>query len=494
MSEATATMPATSRYLGLKLTVVVLLAIKLVTLLSANLFSDEAYYWMWGQHPGLSYYDHPPLNGWLLGLSDLVFGNNLFGLRFWAIPTTIGTIAIFHSWARRYAGPEREAVFWRGLVIYLAAPAFGFYSVFATSDHLLLFFILLSAHFFVPFLLAERGGEKGQLTDLYAGAAFMGVSALAKYNAVFFGLALGFYIIASPRLRHLVRNPHLWLAALLVIIIASPVLIWNLQNGLVSFQYHLVTRHDAGFLQELTSRYLVQFGSVTALMLSPFLIWAMLRFLLRPGDHPYERTHWGLASWLFWLSTLSFVFIALTDQVFFWWNMAAYVLLMPFIGSYMRSRVLIGFHVGFGLLVAAFFVISSSIFPLLLLIDRPDPTRTRFYGWQDVAAPIQQAIDELRPDFVAAAKWEDASTAAFALDRPDIVAINPRINQYHYWFDAEAHAGENALVIVHDGREEGVVARSFETVTVYRELEITRFGRKLGTYRLYWGEGYIPRF
>ena len=35
MSEATATMPATSRYLGLKLTVVVLLAIKIVTLLNA---------------------------------------------------------------------------------------------------------------------------------------------------------------------------------------------------------------------------------------------------------------------------------------------------------------------------------------------------------------------------------------------------------------------------------------------------------------------------
>ncbi len=29
---------------------------------------DEAYYWLWGQHPGLSYYDHPPLQAWIQGL------------------------------------------------------------------------------------------------------------------------------------------------------------------------------------------------------------------------------------------------------------------------------------------------------------------------------------------------------------------------------------------------------------------------------------------
>ena len=41
---------------------------------------DEAYYWMWGQHPALSYYDHPPLNSWLLSLSSAVFGSIVWGL------------------------------------------------------------------------------------------------------------------------------------------------------------------------------------------------------------------------------------------------------------------------------------------------------------------------------------------------------------------------------------------------------------------------------
>ena len=32
---------------------------------------DEAYYWMWGQHLSWSYFDHPPLDGWLQALRDL---------------------------------------------------------------------------------------------------------------------------------------------------------------------------------------------------------------------------------------------------------------------------------------------------------------------------------------------------------------------------------------------------------------------------------------
>ena len=45
---------------------IALVLFKFVHLLAAGVFMDEAYYWMWGQHPALSYYDHPPLNAWLL--------------------------------------------------------------------------------------------------------------------------------------------------------------------------------------------------------------------------------------------------------------------------------------------------------------------------------------------------------------------------------------------------------------------------------------------
>ena len=46
------------------------LVLKLVFLFGSGPTSDEAYYWLWGQHPALSYYDHPPFHAWMLGWSS----------------------------------------------------------------------------------------------------------------------------------------------------------------------------------------------------------------------------------------------------------------------------------------------------------------------------------------------------------------------------------------------------------------------------------------
>jgi 4-amino-4-deoxy-L-arabinose transferase-like glycosyltransferase len=44
------------------------LAIKIVLAILIPLSLDESYYWVWGQNPQLSYYDHPPMVGWLFFL------------------------------------------------------------------------------------------------------------------------------------------------------------------------------------------------------------------------------------------------------------------------------------------------------------------------------------------------------------------------------------------------------------------------------------------
>jgi hypothetical protein len=489
--------PLKPRYLVLKVTAGLLVALKLCSLLFVNLVSDEAYYWMWGQHPALSYFDHPPLNAWLIAVADLLFGRGLFQMRMWAILTFIGTVWILRIWAQRLGEAGWEGLFWRSLVILLAAPVFGVYPTYATSDHLLFFIVLLSGHFLVSYLAEVREGRPGRLRDLYLGAAAMGLMALSKYNALFFGVALGLYIVASPRLRRLLGNPHLYLAALVTIVIASPVLIWNLTHGFASFEFHLVERHDAGFMHRITGQYLVEFLIQTLLTLSPFMMWGMVRFIAQPPSSPFGRTAWGLSNWFLALSTGAFVFVGLTQQLFFWWNASAYVLMLPFLGQYMRNRWVFWGHLTLAALLSVFYVYSSSIFPLLNYIDRPDPTRERYYGWNEIAGPLEAAIAKYQPDFIASSKWESASVTGFALDDPDVVAINPRPNEYHYWFDKaarEARRGQNALVVVQNGMEKGVLDPQFEKLTPIEDIPITRQGKKMTSYQLYWGEGYRPSY
>ncbi|MCI0655426.1 MAG: hypothetical protein L0Y39_13290 [Methylococcaceae bacterium] len=55
-----------------KLTIIILLAVTLALRVAAmiwmTLVPEEAYYWMYSQHPGRCYFDHPPMIAWLIDL------------------------------------------------------------------------------------------------------------------------------------------------------------------------------------------------------------------------------------------------------------------------------------------------------------------------------------------------------------------------------------------------------------------------------------------
>jgi len=42
---------------------------------------DEAYYWLWGTKPALSYYEHPPFLAWVSAFFYFLFGRSLVILR-----------------------------------------------------------------------------------------------------------------------------------------------------------------------------------------------------------------------------------------------------------------------------------------------------------------------------------------------------------------------------------------------------------------------------
>ena len=63
----------------LRVVALVFLAVRLVLFVAARPFMDETYYWLWGQHPALSYFDHPPLVGWTEGLFSVLGWTTLGG-------------------------------------------------------------------------------------------------------------------------------------------------------------------------------------------------------------------------------------------------------------------------------------------------------------------------------------------------------------------------------------------------------------------------------
>jgi hypothetical protein len=469
-------------------------AIKLIYIFNVGPIMDEAYYWMWGQHPGLSYFDHPPLQAWLLGVSDLMFGRGLLALRWMTLVTLAGTFYIYHLWAKRMAGEDWQSLFWPGVVIYLASPTFGYFTSLAFHDYLLVFLLLASGHFFLNFLADTDEGKHGRHLDLYLGAILLGLAGLTKYNAVFLGLGVFFFILWRPSLRKLLRDPHLYLAAALAISMQAPVLYWNWSTDFASFNFHLNTRHREGWLEQFNLNTFIDFPVASIVLISPFLVPVFFRFFLRHHATRFENVAKGLAIWTFWLSSLTFVFVSLTDWVFWWWNLAAYVLVLPFAARVMGQRLLFWGHVVFGALVALYLLISVTVVPLSLFHgDRPDWRQTRLYGWEELREALTAARDTYKPDFIASDGPDLASVAGFALDDPNVVGITNRITQFYYWWEPEAHRGQNAVVVLFHGLSSRYIASQFEKLTPIGSAEARRFGFYINGFDLYYAENYQPR-
>lgn len=469
------------------------LAIKLVYVFRVGPIFDETYYWMWGQHPGLSYFDHPPFHAWLLGISDFIFGRSLWGLRWMTLACLLGTFYIYHLWAKRMAGENWQTLWWPGVVIYLASPTFGYFMSLAFHDYLLIFLLLASAHFFLNYLLAADAGQKPRARDVYIAAILLGCAGLTKYNAVYLGLGVFFWILWKPSLRKLLREPHLYVAALIAVGMQAPVIIWNAMDGFPSFNFHLNARHREGWLTNFNPNSFRDFPLASAFLISPFLVPVFWKFFTGKHETRFENIAKGLAIWTFWLSTLTFVYVSLFDWVFWWWNLCAYVIVMGVASRYMGQRWLFYGHVVFGAIVQLYLIISVTIYPMSLLQGWADPRQTRLYGWEELGTLLAEKRGEYKPDFIASNGPDLASQAGFALDDPDVVALTTRKTQFYYWFDKEAHRGQNALFVdFHDGLEQFVIDQ-FEKVTLVGETSVTRFGTFINGFDVYYAENYQPR-
>ena len=485
--------PARVRNLGLLQAIAAFfIAIKVIYMFRVGPIMDEAYYWMWGQHPGLSYFDHPPFHAWLLGISDAIFGRSLLGLRWMTFVSMAGVFYIFHLWAKRMVGENWQALFWPGVVIYLASPTFGYFTSLAFHDHLLILLLLLSGHFFLKCLVDTDEGKQGKHLDLYLGAIFVGLATLTKYNGMFLGLAVGAYILWKPSLRKLLRDPHLWLAALVSIGMQAPVLYWNWSTGFASFNFHLNDRHSEGWLTDFNWNTFLDFPVASAVLISPFLIPVFVRFFTRTHETRFEKIAKGLAIWAFWLSSLVFVYVSLFDWVFWWWNLTAYVLVMPFAARHMGQRWLFYGHVVWGTLVQLYLIISVTILPLSFFHGTVDWRQTRLYGWVELHDALAEARDAYNPDFIASDGPDLASVAGFALDDKNVTAITDRVTQFYYWWDPEAHRGKNAIVVLFKGENPAYTASQFETLTEIGSTEVIRFGYFINGYVIYYGENYQP--
>ncbi|UBF23733.1 glycosyltransferase family 39 protein [Kovacikia minuta CCNUW1] len=292
---------------------------------------DEAYYWLWGQHPGLSYYDHPPFPAWIQGFTTAVFGRSRFVLR---LPNLVSNGIFFYIYYRITTylyGTTARHYFWLTVLLILASPLYFLFLALAWNDHWLITFSLISCYWFIQFLDGYLRDGKGESWRLYGAAGAIGLAFLCKYNAVFIILGFAAAIVANKGLHPLGRDRRIYWAGAIAASALIPILLWNLSNDFQSFHYYVDRSvNTRGF--NLNIGPCLNFLLFSFLLVSPFNWIGFYRsFKQRDRWMSSSPTYRSVAFWVFLSSTVPLTMISLLSAALYYWNITAYLLLFPLV-------------------------------------------------------------------------------------------------------------------------------------------------------------------
>ncbi|WP_446876154.1 ArnT family glycosyltransferase [Phormidesmis sp. 146-33] len=440
---------------------------------------DEAYYWLWGRHPALSYYDHPPLNAWIQGSFTALLGRSTFALR---LPNLFSNAVLFYTYYRIVNYLYRQNT-WHyvllTLMLVLASPLYFLFLSLAWHDHWLITFSLVSMYLFVMFLDGYVDRQP-QTWRLYGAAIALGCAILCKYNAVF--VAFGFIatLIVDGRVRSLWRDRRLYVAGVLVSLSSIPILIWNVSNQFQSLQYYVDRSVQSSDFSLKIGPFLA-FVIASFFVVSPFYWKAFYRSLKSPSPLMRENSLYPVvAFWVFAVSSVLLTVLSLISAALYYWNITAYLMLFPLLPPLFASRTSFLATQLYGLLFAALLTIHYGLLPLSALVSRDaDPDSRMLYGWNEVATAVRtQAATLEGTPLLITTDYRSASALAFQLNTTNVIALSDRVDQFDFWgIPSHSSTQENAVILSDDWFPVmPKLMAQFDRVSEPETVSIKRFG------------------
>jgi hypothetical protein len=205
------------------------------------LVPDETVYWSWSRHLALGYFDHPPMIAWINWIFSHLIGSTELGVRFPTSLMMVGAVAVIVTSAGRIV-PDIRGVKWVAM-IWLASPLMVGIATISTPDTPAIFFSTCALACVLRIAARDDGMRLGtQDRDALwwlAFGGFCGLAFLSKYTTVLLPTAVVLSLCFSARGRRHLCQPYLYLAAVLSLLIFSPVISWNYRHHWASFLFQL---------------------------------------------------------------------------------------------------------------------------------------------------------------------------------------------------------------------------------------------------------------
>jgi 4-amino-4-deoxy-L-arabinose transferase-like glycosyltransferase len=463
---------------------------------------DEAHYWEWSRRLDWSYYSKGPLVAYLIALSTRLGGHTEFWVRLPAVLLGTGLAATAYFLARRIFGSERAGFL--SVVLLSVMPLYAAGSVLMTIDPPFVFSWGLAA------MLLCRAIHRRNAGSWYGAGIVFGLGLLGKYTMLMLLPCVLIWLLASPRLRPWLRRREPYEAALVGLLIFSPVIVWNARHAWLSGR-HVLIQAGAG---ERRASLLggPEFLGSQLLVISPFLFLLLLlgmawawREGLRRGRDDLLLLACLSAPVLLFFQAWGFL-----TKVQANWAAHAYftaaVAAAGWSGTWQERGGRRGATRRLNALLLASIILPAALLPLALVPDvlglfgarlpaALDLVGKRLRGWPELGRAVSEALRTgSPPPFLVSDRYQIASELAFYVEgHPRVYNANlgRRMNQYDLWGGWEGLRGRDGLFVTYgagDPPEE--LRRAFQEVERVKVVSIVHRGEHLRDFSIFRGRSF----
>jgi hypothetical protein len=468
-----------------------------------HLSPDETHYALYAINPDWSYFDHPPMAGWLQWPFANMLGGSDVVMRF--VPMLCWALATWWMAAlTQLLYPNRIFVSRAAVGLWLLAPVPHLLGLALVPDTLLMPLICAVMYFCWCLCDAAQVRRAGLWLGL---GVCLGLAGLTKYTAIFIGLgaALALLLAHGPRLLAL---PGTWLAVLVAALLITPVIAWNASHQWISLAYQ--TGHAAGSQDWLPRR-------VAAFVLVQLLGYGLLLLVgiftarkLAVGDLPNsavaDSSVSNISPWLFCgcfglPPLLLVVYLSGRGSTLPHWSISAWLAWVPAAAAgclalwQSRAKGHYKWVLGLGIFQA-----MACIGLMVLMLsagtssERGDqatsqpgkvPASAQFnpfadlYGWPDAARRAKELAQQNGNATLAVMSWTLDSRIAWYAQSP-VKVVQRHLDQFGLWWGV-LQPGENALLVDWSQMSFAppVSAAEFERCELLEQMPTMRWGRQI---------------
>ena len=453
---------------------------------SAGLCVDEAHYALYGLHLDWSYFDHPPMVGWLQALI-LQFGESDRALRVSAILLFAASSLVLFRLCDVLFPQDSPWLGFISVALMHSAAMLQLIGLALIPEAPLLLFALLSV------LALHAVLNKGDLRSWLWLGICLGLAALSKYTAVTL-VPTVLLAFALTRQWGRLRGAGVWLACGISLLCIVPILYWNAQHDWMSFTYQL--HHGARNADWQVKRFALS-ELAQLLVFGPLIVVFGVIALFAAWK---ERTHLGVGLCVATALPVLLLFglgsgreITLPH-----WTALAWVMLMPLAARWIVQHwqrawvraVTWGSVVYAVLLLLVMF--SEFVHPWIPSHNRP---LADLYGWQQAAQRAESLRYEMESSAAAApvlfvANWTQGSRLAWYARPAPVQVLDDRHDQFDLWFGSPQAGGRGVLVLWPNEDALAKVAPHFDHCEAAGEFQTPEQGDVKSAFSFYGCEGW----